>query len=148
MIWTRPMELDPSKMSIVWTVKNPLKLVNSSFVYCFFRTLEKKQADIWLVMTCSIREGAENKVWKALQGIRAKSKCGDYKKSLKVGLLGCMAERLKDKMLDTSLVDIVAGPDSYRDLPRLLAVTQHSDSAAINVLLSLDETYADVLPAT
>ena len=79
--------------------------------------------------------------------VKAKSKSGDYKKSLKVGLLGCMAERLKDKMLDTSLVDIVAGPDSYRDLPRLLAVTQHSDSAAINVLLSLDETYADVLPA-
>ena len=126
-----------------------MKLVNPApqFTYFVFRTLEKKQADIWLVMTCSIREGAENKVWKALQGIKAKSKCGDYKKSLKVGLLGCMAERLKDKMLDTSLVDIVAGPDSYRDLPRLLAVTQHSDSAAINVLLSLDETYADVLPA-
>ena len=135
---------------VIWTVQNNLKLVNSdpAFTYLyFFRTLEKKQADIWLVMTCSIREGAENKVWKALQGIKAKSKCGDYKKSLKVGLLGCMAERLKDKMLDTSLVDIVAGPDSYRDLPRLLAVTQHSDSAAINVLLSLDETYADVLPA-
>ena len=65
-------------------------------------------------MTCSIREGAETKVWNALQTIKSKSKSGIYNKSLKVGLLGCMAERLKDKMLDTSLVDIVAGPDSYR----------------------------------
>ena len=65
-------------------------------------------------MTCSIREGAEAKVWNALQTIKSKSKSGIYNKSLKVGLLGCMAERLKDKMLDTSLVDIVAGPDSYR----------------------------------
>ena len=65
-------------------------------------------------MTCSIREGAEAKVWNALQTIKSKSKSGIYSKSLKVGLLGCMAERLKDKMLDTSLVDIVAGPDSYR----------------------------------
>ena len=98
-------------------------------------------------MTCSIREGAEAKVWNALNGIRYNSNAGVYKKSLKVGLLGCMAERLKDKMLDTNLVDLVAGPDAYRDLPRLLAVTQHSDSTAINVLLSLEETYADVLPA-
>jgi len=131
-------QMNVNDIEVVWSI-----LESKGYT----RTLEKKQADIWLVMTCSIREGAENKVWKALQGIKAKSKCGDYKKSLKVGLLGCMAERLKDKMLDTSLVDIVAGPDSYRDLPRLLAVTQHSDSAAINVLLSLDETYADVLPA-
>ena len=58
-----------------------------------------------------------------------------------------MAERLKDSMLDSKLVDVVAGPDSYRDLPRLLYLSQHSDINAINVLLSYDETYADVLPS-
>ena len=66
---------------------------------------------------------------------------------MKIGLLGCMAERLKDKMLDTNLVDLVAGPDAYRDLPRLLAVTKYSNDSAINVILSLDETYADVTPS-
>lgn len=113
----------------------------------YSRTLDKKEADVWLVMTCSIREGAESKVWNALHNIRNCSKRGIYKKSLKVGLLGCMAERLKDKMIDTELVDVISGPDSYRDLPRLLAVTHHSDAAAINVVLSLEETYADVLPS-
>jgi len=58
-----------------------------------------------------------------------------------------MAERLKDQMLQTNLVDLVAGPDSYRDLPRLLAVTKYADDSAINVILSLDETYADVIPS-
>lgn len=61
-------------------------------------------------------------------------------------LAGCMAERLKEKILDEEkLVDIVAGPDAYRDLPRLLAVAESGQQAA-NVLLSLDETYADILP--
>ena len=82
------------------------------------RTLDKAQADVWLVMTCSIRENSEAKVWKSLQNIRWKSKAGVYQKSLKVGLLGCMAERLKENMLNTSLVDVIAGPDAYRDLPR------------------------------
>lgn len=67
--------------------------------------------------------------------------------TLKVGLLGCMAERLKDKLLTTDrLVDMVAGPDSYRDLPRLLAITSLANESSINVLLSLEETYADVMP--
>jgi len=113
----------------------------------YSRTLDKSQADVWLLVTCSIREGAESKVWNNLQGIRNSSRQGLYKKSLRIGLLGCMAERLKDKMLSTDLVDIVAGPDSYRDLPRLLAITEHSSQAAINVMLSLEETYADVKPS-
>lgn len=113
----------------------------------YSRTLDKSQADVWLLVTCSIREGAESRVWNVLQGIRNSSRQGTYKKSLRIGLLGCMAERLKDKMLNTDLVDIVAGPDSYRDLPRLLAITEHSSQAAINVMLSLDETYADVKPS-
>ena len=77
---------------------------------------------------------------------------GPFRKTLKVGVLGCMAERLKGEFLeakykDKPLVDIVAGPDSYKDLPRLLAITNNSDQAAINVLLSIDETYADVVPS-
>lgn len=67
-------------------------------------------------------------------------------KRLQVGVLGCMAERLKTELLEKEQsVDVVAGPDSYKDLPRLLAVTQ-SGQSAVNVLLSLDETYADVMP--
>ena len=68
---------------------------------------------------------------------------------MKVGLLGCMAERLKDKLLTTErLVDVVAGPDAYRDLPRLFAAVNSSADrdSAINVMLSLDETYADIMP--
>jgi MiaB/RimO family radical SAM methylthiotransferase len=115
----------------------------------YIRTLSQKKADVWLVVTCSIREGAEAKVWTNLTNIQRKRRAGVFKKSLKVGLLGCMAERLKDRMLSTpeKLVDLVTGPDAYRDLPRLLAVTKHSNSSAINVLLSLDETYSDVRPS-
>ncbi|XP_011255399.1 CDK5RAP1-like protein [Camponotus floridanus] len=101
-------------------------------------------ADIILLVTCSIRDNAEQKVWNKLEmlnGIRKKKK----KNSIKIGLLGCMAERLKTKILDKGkLVDVIAGPDSYKDLPRLLAVTDNE--TAINVVLSFDETYADVTP--
>lgn len=76
----------------------------------YSRTLKAKEADIWLVVTCSIREGAEAKVWNALTNINHKSKAGVYKKGLKIGLLGCMAERLKDKLLSSNLCDLVAGP--------------------------------------
>lgn len=63
-----------------------------------------------------------------------------------VGILGCMAERLKTEVLEKEKsVDVISGPDSYKDLPRLLAVTQ-SGQSAVNVLLSLDETYADIIP--
>lgn len=65
---------------------------------------------------------------------------------LQVGVLGCMAERLKTDLLEKERsVDVVAGPDSYKDLPRLLAITKGGQSA-VNVLLSLDETYADIVP--
>lgn len=63
-----------------------------------------------------------------------------------VGVLGCMAERLKTQLLETERsVDVVSGPDSYKDLPRLLSITK-SGQSAVNVLLSLDETYADIMP--
>lgn len=65
-----------------------------------------------------------------------------------VGVLGCMAERLKDKMLENKVVDLVAGPDAYRDIPRLLKILENSESEEqpMNVQLSFDETYADIIP--
>lgn len=66
---------------------------------------------------------------------------------LQVAILGCMAERLKTDLLERErYVDVVAGPDSYKDLPRLLAITKSGDQRAVNVLLSLEETYADIIP--
>ncbi|XP_053610797.1 mitochondrial tRNA methylthiotransferase CDK5RAP1 [Plodia interpunctella] len=116
----------------------------------FEKTDVEEDADIFLVMTCAIREGAENKIWHRLDHLRgfkrrrAQSKVN--KTPVKIGLLGCMAERLKEKLIEKEkAVDVVAGPDSYRDLPRLLALTE-SGQTAVNVLLSLDETYADVVP--
>ncbi|KAJ6655569.1 hypothetical protein lerEdw1_005040 [Lerista edwardsae] len=94
-----------------------------------------------------VREKAEQTIWNRLRHITAlKSKRRPSQEPLRIGILGCMAERLKAKILDQErLVDVVAGPDAYRDLPRLLAVASSGQQAA-NVLLSLDETYADVLP--
>lgn len=105
------------------------------------------EADVIFAVTCAIRENAEQKIWNRLkyfQSLKNGRKKGQT--PLKIGLLGCMAERLKKKLLEKSkTVDIVAGPDAYRDLPRLLSVTE-SGQTAINVMLSMDETYADVIP--
>ncbi len=109
----------------------------------FITTTTTDDADVIFLNTCAIREGAENKIWARLKSFRqAKRKNPD----LIVGVLGCMAERLKSKLLDEEkLVDIVAGPDSYRDLPNLIN-TVESGQKAVNVLLSLEETYADISP--
>ena len=72
-----------------------------------------------------------------------------HRPNTKVGVLGCMAERVKDKMLEHKVVDLVAGPDAYRDLPRLLNLLEKDkadDEVAMNVQLSMDETYADIMP--
>lgn len=77
-------------------------------------------ADIIFVNTCAIRENAEQKIWNKLEsvyGVEKKKRPG-----VKVGVLGCMAERIKEKMLEHKVVDLVAGPDAYRDLPRLLSL--------------------------
>ncbi|XP_076618305.1 CDK5RAP1-like protein [Colletes latitarsis] len=101
------------------------------------------EADIILLVTCSIRDNAEQKIWNKLADLNSWKK--KIKPKLKIGLLGCMAERLKDKILERGrLVDVIAGPDSYKDLPRLLSVPDNE--TAINVVLSFDETYADVTP--
>ena len=109
----------------------------------FETTHTTDDADVIFLNTCAIREGAEIKIWDRLKSFRqAKRKNPD----LIVGVLGCMAERLKTKLLDQEkLVDIVAGPDSYRDLPNLIASVE-SGQKAVNVLLSREETYADISP--
>lgn len=101
-----------------------------------------KDATLIFINTCSIRDNAEQKIWARLDYFRSLKK---KKKNLRVGILGCMAERLKEKLLDHGVVDIVAGPDSYRELPRLLA-GMASGAKQINTILSEEETYADISP--
>ncbi len=111
----------------------------------FGLTHDADHADVVLLNTCAIRENAEQKVRHRLSHFRAaKTKHG---RDLKIGVLGCMAERLREKLLDQEkLVDLVVGPDAYRDLPRLLHETDETGQAAVNVLLSREETYADIAP--
>ncbi|XP_048026792.1 CDK5 regulatory subunit-associated protein 1 isoform X1 [Megalobrama amblycephala] len=113
----------------------------------YSRTHELPEADVVLLVTCSIREKAEQTIWNRLKHLTAlKKRCQKHKSSLKIGVLGCMAERLKSELLEREkLVDVLAGPDAYRDLPRLLSLA-HGGQRASNVLLSLEETYADVMP--
>ncbi|KAM4740760.1 mitochondrial tRNA methylthiotransferase CDK5RAP1 isoform 2-T2 [Anableps anableps] len=111
------------------------------------RTADLKQADVVLLVTCSIREKAEQTIWNRLQQLTAmKKKRLRTNSPMKIGILGCMAERLKTELLEREkLVDVLAGPDAYRDLPRLLTVADGGQQAS-NVLLSLEETYADIMP--
>lgn len=109
----------------------------------FNTTLKVEEADLILLNTCSIREKAEQTVRKRLSTFKDLKK---NKPNLTVGVLGCMAERLKTKFLEEEqLVDLVVGPDAYRDLPNLLKETE-SGKDAINVILSKEETYADINP--
>lgn len=113
----------------------------------FEKTEDINAADVILLMTCAIREGAESKIWFRLKQLKALRRSRKKDRApLQIGVLGCMAERLKEKLLEQERgVDVVAGPDSYRDLPRLLSVAT-SGQSAVNVVLSLDETYADIVP--
>ncbi len=99
------------------------------------------KADVILVNTCSIRDNAEQRVLGRLDVFRLEKK----KRKIIVGILGCMAERLKDELLKHPVIDIVAGPDAYRDLPKLI-VAASADSKQINTILSHEETYADIAP--
>lgn len=100
------------------------------------------EADVILANTCSIRDNAEQRIWGRIDQFRLQKR---KRRGVVIGIVGCMAERLKDKLLEGHEVDIVAGPDSYRSLPALLrAVTP--DTPQINVLLSHEETYADISP--
>ncbi len=109
----------------------------------FSTTKDFHEADVIFVNTCAIRDNAEQRVRNRLNEFKiAKRKNPD----LVVGVLGCMAERLKEKFLDEEkIVDIVVGPDAYRDLPNLISKVEGGQKA-INVILSKEETYADITP--
>lgn len=109
----------------------------------FETTKDYKEADVVFINTCSIRENAEQRVRNRLKEFEAAK---NRKPGMIVGVLGCMAERLKSKFLEEEkLVDIVVGPDAYRDLPNLINKVEEGHKA-INVLLSREETYADISP--
>ncbi|MCB0655909.1 MAG: tRNA (N6-isopentenyl adenosine(37)-C2)-methylthiotransferase MiaB [Saprospiraceae bacterium] len=109
----------------------------------FQSTRDADQADLILINTCSIREKAEETVRKRL---RVFDKMKIQRPGTMVGVLGCMAERLKTKLLDEEkLVDLVVGPDAYRDLPGLVAGAEEGNRG-VNVFLSREETYADISP--
>lgn len=110
----------------------------------FTTTSNIDNADVALLNTCSIREKAEQTVRKRLEFINSLKR--RKKPHLKVGVLGCMAERLKGKLLDEEkIVDLVVGPDAYRDLPDLVKDVE-SGQKAVNTILSREETYADISP--
>lgn len=109
----------------------------------FATTSSEQDADLIFLNTCSIRDNAEQKVRKRLQTLNILKK---KKPGLLIGVLGCMAERLKTKFLEEEkMVDIVTGPDAYRDLPRLVEEAD-SGQKGVNVFLSREETYADISP--
>ncbi len=106
-------------------------------------TQNLEEADLVLVNTCSIRDKAEQTVRKRLEKYNAVKKINP---TMKIGVLGCMAERLKSKFLEEEkMVDLVVGPDAYKDLPNLLEEVDEGRNA-VNVILSKDETYGDIAP--
>ena len=101
------------------------------------------QADVILINTCSIRDNAEQRIWGRLAEMKRYRRA---KPGLVVGIIGCMAERLKEKLVEGPYgVDVVAGPDAYRDLPRLVREAE-AGGKGVNVLLSTEETYAEIAP--
>ncbi|KAM8704082.1 hypothetical protein ACLKA7_008657 [Drosophila subpalustris] len=132
-------QMNTNDTEVVWSILQE---------HGYQRSQDIDNADVIMLVTCAVRDGAEQKIWNRLKHLRAlKDRRGGKRQPLQLTLLGCMAERLKEKLLDQEqCVDVIAGPDSYKDLPRLLAVARHYGNSAINVLLSLDETYADVMP--
>ena len=105
-------------------------------------TEKMDEASLILANTCSIRDNAEQRIWCRIEQFRLQKR---RREGVIIGIVGCMAERLKEKLLDTHVVDLVAGPDSYRSLPGLISRIA-PDSPQIDVLLSHEETYADISP--
>jgi len=105
-------------------------------------TSDISQADIIFLNTCSIRENAEQKIHKRLRELKSLKKLNQ---NLKIGLLGCMAERLKENLLKEEALDLIVGPDAYRDLPKMLTSVEGGIKSA-NVILSEEETYEDIEP--
>ncbi len=101
------------------------------------------EADVILINTCSIRDNAEQRVWGRLDNLRMEKK---KRPNLLVGVIGCMAERLKEELIERDkFVDLVVGPDAYRELPQLVRAAEGGQKG-INVLLSREETYAEISP--
>ena len=142
----RPIQ-DPSRPKVYIETYGCQMNVNDSEVILsilqdagYVLTEDIAQADVILANTCSIRDNAEQRIWGRIDQFKIQKR---NRKGVVIGIVGCMAERLKDELLKA--VDIVAGPDSYRTMPELLkAVTP--DSPQINVLLSHEETYAEISP--
>ncbi|XP_067616745.1 CDK5RAP1-like protein [Eurosta solidaginis] len=132
-------QMNTNDTEVVWAI-----LQQNGYQRC----QDVQKADVIMLITCAIRDGAEQKIWNRLKHLHAmKDRRSAKRGPLQITVLGCMAERLKERLLERErCVDVIAGPDSYKDLPRLLAVSRHYQQSAINVLLSLDETYADVMP--
>ena len=101
-----------------------------------------QEADIIFINTCSVRENAEQRVWNRLRELKSLKKKNP---DLRIGVLGCMAERLKNKLFEEEVIDLIAGPDAYHSLPELISATWHGQKA-INVCLSTEETYAEIDP--
>jgi tRNA-2-methylthio-N6-dimethylallyladenosine synthase len=106
------------------------------------RTMNMSEADVILANTCSVRDNAEQRIWGRLEVFNKEK---DARPSVVIGIVGCMAERLKDKLTETGKVDIVAGPDAYRSLPEML-LEAATGRPQINVLLSREENYSDIIP--
>ena len=102
-----------------------------------------EEADVILVNTCSVRDNAEQRIWGRLREFRRYKR---QKPSLVVGVVGCMAERLKEELLEgDDIVNLVAGPDAYRTMPALVAAAEEGERS-VNVQLSREETYGDLRP--
>ncbi|MDF1570803.1 MAG: radical SAM protein [Bacteroidales bacterium] len=139
----------PAKKLYIETYGCQMNVVDSEVVVAILQqqdyelTEKMEEADLVLVNTCSIRDNAEQKVRTRIMEFGRQKKINEH---LVVGVIGCMAERLKEKLLeDERSVDLVVGPDAYRELPRLLQEVDNGQKG-INTQLSLEETYADVSP--
>lgn len=109
----------------------------------FKTTQVPEEADVVFINTCAIRENAETRIWGRLRELKLRKRTNP---NMIVGVMGCMAERLKTKLLEQEqLVDIVVGPDAYRDIPKLIQQVE-AGQKAVNVLLSREETYAEITP--
>ena len=109
----------------------------------YFHTDRIEEADVVLVNNCSIRDNAEQRIWGRLNELKRYRRA---KPGLVIGVIGCMAERLKERLTEgPNAVDVVAGPDAYRDLPQLVR-TAEAGGKGVNVLLSTEETYAEIAP--
>ncbi|MGL5786070.1 MAG: tRNA (N6-isopentenyl adenosine(37)-C2)-methylthiotransferase MiaB [Bacteroidales bacterium] len=139
----------PSKKLFVETYGCQMNVADSEVVVSIMEmdgyevTEDIKEADAIFVNTCSIRDNAEQKVVSRLTYFNSLKK---KRKGLVVGVLGCMAERVKDELINDYQVDLVVGPDAYLDLPNLVGAVENGEKA-INVKLSTDETYREIIPS-